>query len=248
MEYSKIVDLKRLNYISRVLKENLPEGAVVLDVGCGNGIISRSLGRLGFTVKGIDVSDKAIANAIALNTLPNVSFEVKSAEQLVADGSKFHAIVCSEVIEHLYEPSILLKTIHQVLEPNGVLIVTVPNGRGPRELLVTRPVIHLQKKNNWIWKALNKFKSLLGYKGTTVQSAADDLTHVQFFTKKSLHQLANQNNFKIIHFGNTNFIEDVFPFSFLTKRIKVLQKIDCAIADVLPHQFTGGFVTTWKSN
>lgn len=246
MEFERIADIKRLKFIIETLKESLPDKAEVLDVGCGNGVISRSLGAEGFSVKGIDISDKTIAKAKALNKYPNVQFEVKSAEQLIADGSKYHAIICSEVLEHLHDPGKLVSTLHEILDKKGVLIVTVPNGKGPRELLVTKPVISLSKKNNFIWKVLQKLKSSLGYKGTTVQSDADDLTHIQFFTKKTLQQLATENNFTIVKFGKTNFIEDVFPFSFFAKRMKFLQKMDCAVAELLPYGFTGGFVTVWK--
>jgi 2-polyprenyl-3-methyl-5-hydroxy-6-metoxy-1,4-benzoquinol methylase len=246
MEYNSIIDIKRLQFITKVLHERLPEGAEVLDVGCGNGIISRSLGKEGFIVKGIDVSEKAIAKARQLNTSPNVQFDVVSAEKLVAGGERYHAVICSEVLEHLNRPENLVKVLYQVLHPHGILIVTVPNGKGPRETLVTKPVIALQKKNNWLWRFVKKMKNSLGYSGNTVQSDADDLTHVQFFTKSSLKELAEKNNFEIVSFGKTNFIEDVFPFSFVTKRIKVLQKLDCAVAELLPYQFTGGFVTVWE--
>src|SRR3978361_2232973 len=101
MEFERIADIKRLNFIIDVLKKRLPSGAEVLDVGCGNGVISRSLGEHGFTVKGIDVSEKAIMKARALNTFNNVTFDVISAEQLVAGGQRYHAIICSEVLEHL---------------------------------------------------------------------------------------------------------------------------------------------------
>jgi 2-polyprenyl-3-methyl-5-hydroxy-6-metoxy-1,4-benzoquinol methylase len=248
MEFVRIADIKRLNFIIEVLKNKLPDGAEVLDVGCGNGVISRSLGEVGFKVRGIDVSDKTIEKATALNKFSNVRFEVKSAEQLVADGNKYHAVICSEVLEHLTDPGKLLKVLYNVLHKNGVLIVTVPNGKGARELFVTKPIQTLQKKNNWVWKFVQKVKHALGYKGTTVQSDADDLTHIQFFTKKSLEQLASDNSFKINRFGKTNFIEDVFPFSILTKRIKALQKLDCAVAEKLPYSFTGGFVTVWEIN
>jgi len=246
MEFKKIVDIKRVNFIVDALKANLPEGAEVLDVGCGNGVISRYLGEKGFVVRGVDVSDKAIERARSLNTFPNVRFEVVSAEQLVADGQRYHAVVCSEVLEHLNEPGKLLRVLYQILHDDGVLVVTVPNGKGPRESLVTKPVQRMQKRNGWVWRAVNKFKQSLGYKGTTVQSAADDLTHIQFFTRPSLEKLAMDNTFRIVRFGKTNFIEDVFPFSFLTKKIRILQKWDCALADVLPYQFTGGFVTVWE--
>ncbi len=171
-----------------------------------------------------------------------------SAEQLVADGKSYDAVICSEVLEHLHEPQALLYVLYQSLKPNGKLIITVPNGKGAREMLVTKPVISLRKKNNWVWKAIRKIKPLIGYNGTTAQTDAEDLTHLQFFTKKKLEKLADDTHFKIVKFGKTNFIEDVFPFSFLTKRMKFLQAWDCQIAELLPYNFTGGFVTVWEKN
>jgi len=246
MEYNRFADIKRLQLITEALKKNVPANATVLDVGCGNGIISRGIGAQGFSVYGIDVSDKAIEKARSLTTNPKVTFDVISAEQLVAAGKKYDAVVCSEVLEHLSQPEKLLQVLYQSLSDNGILIVTVPNGKGPREVLVTKPVIALQKKNNWAWRLLLKTKKLMGYSGTTVQSDADDLTHIQFFTKRSLEKLAAGNQFRITRFDKTNFIDDVFPFSFITKKIKVLQKVDCALAQKLPHQLTGSFVTVWK--
>jgi SAM-dependent methyltransferase len=246
MEFERVADIKRLKFISDVLKTGLPLGAEVLDVGCGNGVISRSLGEQGFKVKGVDISEKAIARAKELNTSDNVQFEVKSAEQLVSDGTLYHAIICSEVLEHLNEPGKLLSILYSVLHQDGVLIVTVPNGRGPRELFVTRPIIALQRGNGPLWKIISRLKHSLGYRGTTVQSSAEDLTHIQFFTKTSLQQIAAENRFSIVRFGKTNFLEDVFPFSLLTKRIKALQKLDCAIAEKLPYALNGGFVTVWE--
>lgn len=246
MEFNRFTDIKRLNFILATLRDRLPKGSVVLDVGCGNGVISRSLGDNGYNVLGIDVSDKAIEKAISLNTSPNVSFKVLSAEQLVAEGKKYDAVICSEVLEHLHQPDVLLKTLYHSLSENAVLIVTVPNGKGPRESFVTKPVIALQKKNNITWKSIQKIKAALGYKGTTVQSDASDLTHIQFFTQKTLGALANDNKFKIVKYGKTNFIEDVFPFSLLTKKLYFLQKFDCKVAEWLPYGCTGGFVSVWQ--
>ncbi|MCB0774996.1 MAG: methyltransferase domain-containing protein [Chitinophagaceae bacterium] len=248
MEFKRFADIKRLEFIIKALKEQLPGDAEILDVGCGNGVISRAMGDRGFHVRGIDVSEKAIEKARALNTNPNVIFEVKSAEELVASGHKYHAIICSEVLEHLREPGSLLKVLYQCLSDKGVLIVTVPNGKGPREVLVTRPVIALEKKNSWSWRFVKRIKRTFGYKGTTVQSDADELTHIQFFTKKSLEKLASDNKFKITQFAKTNFIDDVFPFSLLTRKSKALQKFDGAVADKLPIALTGGFISVWQKN
>ena len=247
-EYNRIADQKRVDFIADVLRQSLPVNGKILDVGCGNGVISSHLGRLGFNVLGIDVSEKTIEMAKAIEPMPNVSFMKKSAEELVASGQKYDAVICSEVLEHLHDPGALLKVLHETLADNGKLIVTVPNGKGPRESFVTKPILNLRRKNNWLWRSVVKFKSMLGYKGTTVQSAADNLDHVQFFSKQDLEKLSGQYGFKITGFGKANFVEDVFPFSLFAKRIVFLQKLDCKIADLLPYQFTGGFFTVWEKN
>ncbi|MGN6354918.1 MAG: class I SAM-dependent methyltransferase, partial [Parafilimonas sp.] len=88
-EFERIADRKRIDFIADFLQSALPANASILDVGCGNGVISRHLGRFGFNVTGIDVSEKAIEKATALNQLSNVKFMTKSAEQLVAEGSRY---------------------------------------------------------------------------------------------------------------------------------------------------------------
>ena len=247
-EYNRIADRKRVDFIANVLKGSFRPNAKVLDVGCGNGVISRHLGRMGYDVMGIDVSDKTIEKARSIDPMPNVSFMKKSAEELVASGEKYDVVICSEVLEHLNDPGKLLKVLYATLADDGKLVVTVPNGKGPREMLVTRPMLHIRNKQGVLWKMMVKFKNMLGYKGTTVQSAADNLDHIQFFSKKDLEALSSSYNFKITRFGKSNFIEDVFPFSFFAKKIPFLQKMDCKIADVLPTRFTGGFFSVWEKH
>jgi len=247
-EYDRIADRKRVDFIVDTLKSSLSPSARILDVGCGNGVISRHLGREGFQVLGIDVSEKTIEIARAATSQPNVLFLQKSAEELVASGEQYNAVICSEVLEHLTNPDALLKVLYKILEEGGKLIVTVPNGKGPRETFVTKPFLLLRNSNGFLWRAINKIKNGLGYKGTTIQSAADNLDHIQFFSKKDLENLSRANGFRITKFGKANFIEDVFPFSFLAKRMPILQKLDCKVADVLPVTFTGGFFSVWEKN
>lgn len=246
MEYVRFEDKKRVDFIKAAIKDMVPAGASILDVGCGNGIISRAVGAMGYTVTGIDVSPETISNAISSNTLPNVNFKVVDAGELKPEPGKYDAIICSEVLEHLQNPSSLLDIIKKSLKNEGILIVTVPNGTGPRELLVTRPVQYLQKKNNIVWRLISSVKRLLGYKGTTVQSGADDLTHIQFFTVKSLSALAASSGFRIDDIKKSNFVEQVFPFSLIARRSMKVQKFDCMVADKLPLRFTSGFMSVWK--
>ena len=97
-----------------------------------------------------------------------------------------------------------------------------------------------------MWRSIVGMKKMLGYSGTTVQSAADNLDHIQFFSKRDLEQLSRDHGFRITRFGKANFVEDVFPFSLFAKRFVILQKLDCKVADMLPYSFTGGFFTVWE--
>jgi 2-polyprenyl-3-methyl-5-hydroxy-6-metoxy-1,4-benzoquinol methylase len=248
MEFVRIADKKRVEFITSQIKRNVAEGSAILDVGCGNGIISRAIGAAGFNVTGIDVSEQTIAQAKSHNKLSNVNFKVVAADELIPQPETFDAIICSEVIEHLSNPEKLLNILNVSLKKDGILIVTVPNGRGPRELFVTRPVQYIQKKNNVLTRVLRWVKTILGYSGTTIQSSALDLSHLQFFTLRTLSALAADTGFRITVIQRSNFIEQVFPFSLLTKRSIWLQKADIALANRLPLSFTSGFMTVWKKN
>jgi len=243
--YRKAEDLKRLNFINSHIRENIDEGDKVLDVGCGNGNVSLFLGQKGVQVKGIDISAEAIAIAKARNPFSYVEFEVCAAEKLSDIGERYKAVVCSEVLEHLDEPHALLEVLYELLTDDGILIVTVPNGYGPREVFMTKPMQHIQKNGGLANKAIKSIKSALGYKGSTVQSAAENLTHVQFFSLNTLKQLAQRARFSIQQISNANFIDAVFPVSLVTNRITALQKVDCTVADYLPHGLTSGFYTVW---
>lgn len=248
-KYTREADVKRLNFILETINSSpRKKDMKVLDIGCGNGIISINAGTLGVDVLGLDVSEKAIEVANKQNKFDNVRFQVLPAEGLSAIDEKFDVIICSEVLEHLQQPTSLLSELNKSLSEDGVIIVTVPNGWGPRELLVTRPMIFIRDNMRWLLKIVLNFKKFFGYSGTTIQSAADNLDHIQFFSKGALYQIADQTQYKIVKFKHSNFIDDVFPFSLITRKSEKLQKIDSKIADIVPSTFAGGFFSLWKKN
>lgn len=112
--------------------ENLPERAVVVDLGCGSGAL---LGRIGrerpdARLIGIDVEPAALA--LARRRLPAAEFVSGDLDQIGCDTGAFHgsadAVVCSEVIEHLSSPERVLRLAGELLRPGGLLVVTVPAG------------------------------------------------------------------------------------------------------------------------
>lgn len=236
-------DRKRHAFIARALK-TLPRGAHVLDVGCGNGHISHFLAERGFRVTGIDLSETAIQRARRQFDHPRLRFAVADAKTMALHGPRFDAIVCSEVLEHLHHPTDVLPDLYRALQPEGILVVTVPNGWGPRELLVTRPVQRLQGHPGAA-RRLRALKRALGYRGQTAQSDAGDLRHLQFFTRRRLEAMLQGAGFRQFAFGHSDFLADVFPLSLLVRRSTRLQALDGRLADHLPHTLTGNFFTAW---
>lgn len=247
-EFERQADIKRLRFITDNLLKHLYKDANILDVGCGNGIISRHLADVGFNVLGIDVSKKAILKAKSIKESYNLKFEVKDANELAESKFKYKGIVCSEVLEHLENPKLFLNSIYKLLDQDGILIITVPNGFGPREVLITKPMQFISSENTRLSTVIRGLKKSLGYSGETIQSSADDLSHIQFFSLADFKHLASDTNFEIIKMGKTDFLEEVFPFSLFARRVIFLQKIDCAIADILPLSLNGGFFSVWKKS
>ncbi len=243
--YSDIEDIKRLHFIVNSVKRLQSTSIKILDIGCGNGNISLALGSLGFEVIGIDIDQVSIEMAKSRNVFSTVSFQVLDANSFDVHDA-FDAIVCSEVLEHLTKPKELTEQIYKILKPGGIFIATVPNGYGPRELLITRSVQFLSRKG--FDKAILSIKRILGYNAKTIQSSNEDLTHLQFFSFTAFHKLINSAGFKLVGYQSSDFLERIFPFSLLTRRFKFLQQLDCYIANYLPKQFTCGFYTSWTKS
>jgi 2-polyprenyl-6-hydroxyphenyl methylase / 3-demethylubiquinone-9 3-methyltransferase len=104
----------------------------VLDVGCGGGILSEALSRLGASVVGIDASIDNISIARAHATLDlqlneKLSYEHTTAEALAKTGAKFDCVVCSEVLEHVSDKDVFLRALGDLVAPNGTLVITTIN-------------------------------------------------------------------------------------------------------------------------
>jgi len=93
---------------------NLPGGASVLDIGCGNGCLAAELSGRGLSVTGIDASWDGIV--LAQQAYPGVRFlraSVYDEEWFDAVG-RVDAVIASEVLEHLFRPRVLLRAARRV--------------------------------------------------------------------------------------------------------------------------------------
>ncbi|XP_028327009.1 ubiquinone biosynthesis O-methyltransferase, mitochondrial [Gouania willdenowi] len=111
-------------------------GLNILDVGCGGGLLTEPLGRLGATVLGIDPVEDSIGTARLHSSFDpdlrqHVSYSACTLEDLCArdepEVAQFDAVVASEVVEHLADVEMFASSCSQMLKPDGSLFITTIN-------------------------------------------------------------------------------------------------------------------------
>jgi len=103
------------------------EGKRILDVGCGDGVLSYLLSQKGAFVIGVDSSDEAITFAKKkTRNIKNIEFIKASAYHLPFKHNYFDYVCSSDVIEHLQEPEKMLAEIRRISNENGKRIITTP--------------------------------------------------------------------------------------------------------------------------
>ncbi|XVJ70361.1 MAG: bifunctional 2-polyprenyl-6-hydroxyphenol methylase/3-demethylubiquinol 3-O-methyltransferase UbiG [Rhizobacter sp.] len=98
-------------------------GKTVVDVGCGGGILADSMARRGANVLGIDLSTKAlkVAQLHALEAAtPSIRYREIAAEALAGDEpSAFDVVTCMEMLEHVPDPSSVVRACATLVKPGG---------------------------------------------------------------------------------------------------------------------------------
>ncbi|MFN3582450.1 bifunctional 2-polyprenyl-6-hydroxyphenol methylase/3-demethylubiquinol 3-O-methyltransferase UbiG [Phenylobacterium sp.] len=106
------------------------EGLRLLDIGCGGGLLSEPMTRLGFQVTGVDASERNIATASthAREQGLAIDYRASTAEALLEAGEPpFDVILNMEVIEHVADPGEYLRDCARLLKPGGLMIVATLN-------------------------------------------------------------------------------------------------------------------------
>jgi len=135
-EFKPLHDINplRLDYIDQHAQI---AGKKVLDVGCGGGILSESMAARGAEVTGIDLGEKPlkVAKLHLLETGQKVDYRLIAAEALAAEQpQQFDVVTCMEMLEHVPDPSSIVRACAQLVKPGGHLFFSTLN-RNPKSYL-----------------------------------------------------------------------------------------------------------------
>ncbi len=169
----------------------------VLDLGCGNGSITRLLVGEGCRVWGCDSDRQGLE--IAARRVPEARFQQVSLYEDPASLGEtgFDLVVACEVIEHLFFPQALPSFARAVLKPQGYLLVSTPYHGYLKNLA-------LALTNRW----------------DRHHAALDDGGHVKFFSRASLSRLLQETGFEVISFAGAGRVPWLWKSMILLSRLR----------------------------
>lgn len=125
------VNPARMDYFTRILNQQDPAiaGKILLDVGCGGGILAEEFAGLGLTVMGIDPSVSSVdtARRHAGQRGLSIDYQTGAGETLPFADASFDYVSCCDVLEHVRDVDAVLSEIGRVLKPGGVFFYDTVN-------------------------------------------------------------------------------------------------------------------------
>lgn len=186
---------KAIKFIRKYFKDI--KGLNVLDCGISKGTVAEILSKEGANCFGIDVNQREIGGVKIVqadlnNGIPDL-------------GTKFDIIFAGEIVEHLFDDSRFIRECREILKPDGILIVTVPN----------------------LVSFVNRFMAFFGMMPMTAY--ATDSFHYHVYNQRRLQDLIKKEGFKILKATSSYYL----PFNFLAK-ITGAGKFFALLGDIFP--------------
>lgn len=165
------------------IEKATPARSAVLDLGCSTGKLARALKRKRCKVTGVDIDGASLRQAakycektykIDLDHLNSFDDKLK--------GREFDVITAGDIFEHIKYPGVLLYHLKKYLNPDGVIITTIPN-------------------SGFIWLRL---RFLFGNFFYNQGGGLMDEDHLRFFSFKSIRRLFEEAGYKLVDFRGSN--------------------------------------------
>ncbi len=212
-------ELKNFSYSShRQILKSVRPGEQVLDLGCGEGVLAREIGKNGCQVTGVDVLPAEHVLPVFDGYL-QWDLENPLGWPLRRD---FDCVILGDIIEHLKDEKTLMRNVRQVLKEDGRLIISTPN-------------IAL-----WLYRILHLFGRF-----EYADKGIMDRTHVRFYSLKTLRNLLKSTGFHIL---NERFTTIPFHLLITSTKLKrmanVVNFLYFQLVRIWPTLFAYQFVLT----
>ncbi|WP_424941359.1 bifunctional 2-polyprenyl-6-hydroxyphenol methylase/3-demethylubiquinol 3-O-methyltransferase UbiG [Aliiroseovarius sp. S253] len=136
------------------------KGLRLLDIGCGGGLLSEPMARLGATVIGADAAagNIPVAQVHAEQMGLDIDYRNCTAESLADAGEQFDVVLNMEVVEHVADPLAYLTACQQLLKPGGLMVASTMN-RNPKSYMVA--IIGAEHIMRWLPKGTHEWSKFI---------------------------------------------------------------------------------------
>lgn len=136
------------------------EGVRLLDIGCGGGLLSEPMTRLGATVIGADAAERNIpvAQVHAEQQGLTIDYRHTTAEALAAEGERFDVVLNMEVVEHVADPLAYLTACQELLKPGGLMVCSTLN-RNPKSFAMA--IVGAEYVMRWLPKGTHEWSKFI---------------------------------------------------------------------------------------
>ncbi len=136
------------------------EGLRILDIGCGGGLLTEPMARLGATVVGADAAERNIpvARLHAEQSGLQIDYRHTTAEAMAEAGEQFDVILNMEVVEHVSNPAAYLSACHALLKPGGLMICSTLNRNTKSYLMAIVGAEHVMR---WLPKGTHEWNKFI---------------------------------------------------------------------------------------
>ena len=159
----------RLDYAARQIAERFGrdrraprpfEGLRLLDIGCGGGLLSEPMARMGAQVTGADAAARNIpvARLHAERSGLSIDYRHTTAEALAATGERFDVVLNMEVIEHVADPQEYLRSIYALLKPGGLHVCSTLNRNAKSYMMA---IVGAEQVMRWLPRGTHDWKKFI---------------------------------------------------------------------------------------
>lgn len=135
-------------------------GLRILDIGCGGGLLSEPMARLGADVVGADAAPRNIpvASVHAAQSGLTIDYRHTTAEDMAAAGEQFDVVLNMEVVEHVADPLAYLTACQTLLKPGGLMICSTLNRNAKSFMMAIIGAEHVMR---WLPKGTHDWKKFI---------------------------------------------------------------------------------------